>query len=104
MWRRYGKEKGTRVDAGEDREEVFKRSNKTYRSPGKRGVGRKGEGKVGEMIKVRRREMQEVIREMREEIKEQGGELKRKMEKMRREFREQEKRWKKERKERVLRI
>jgi len=90
------KREDSKGDSGGEGEDIFKRSNKTYRSPEK--IGDKVEGSVGEMMAVWRREMEEVIREMRkvkEEIK--GSELRREMEEMRKEFREHERRWAEER-------
>jgi len=92
------KREDLKEDGREEWGDIFKRSNKTGRSPEQ--IGDKVEGTVGEMMAVWRREMEEVIREMREVkegIKEQGGELRREMEEMRREFREQERRWIEER-------
>jgi len=80
----------TKEDNRKKENDIFKRSNKTYRSPKKKGE--KVEDTVGELIALWRRKMEEVIkklREMKEEIKEQERELRRKMEEMRREFRKQ---------------
>ncbi|XP_024890348.1 golgin subfamily A member 6-like protein 22 [Temnothorax curvispinosus] len=82
---------------GEEKEEIFKRSNMTARSPKKDSeisVKELGE-RMGEMME----EFRAVREELREGFKEQGRKMREEIEDLRREFREREKRWKEEREE-----
>ncbi|XP_029155012.1 uncharacterized protein PF11_0207-like, partial [Nylanderia fulva] len=82
---------------GEGSGEIFKRSNKTTRSP------EKGGEEDGEKEEIKRllQDMWQEMREIREEIKEQGERIRGEMEEIRRDYKIQMERWKREKKEMI---